>query len=233
MRLSIKCLVYCFLLNTLSWSASFKSLEQQGLKAYQQNDYRTAEVKWKKAKIKQPDNASIYFNLGHAQYRLQKYSQAVDNYKEVLKLNDTTLYALAKYNMGNALFKQAEANQLGKQEAQSQALQEYKKAMKSYQESYQLDTNYNPTLKNLELTSHRIEKLKQIQKELENQENQEQPPPSEQAKKAFQQAMQLVAQNKFVEAGETLKKVILVDHTAGKYREEFQRIQKILQVLGK
>ncbi len=225
--------ILLLILFSISWGDSFYSLSEKGQKAYQQQQYDSAVIFFEEAKIKSPERDDISFNLAHAYYKNKQFDQAKKLYQEGLQYGDSVLFPLYHYNLGNALFKQAEQALLQRKNNQKQtiqnAIEKYTQSIESYRNSYKLDSTSTSTEKNLNLSYHRLEKLKEFQKE-QKKNNKEQTPPSKDAKAKFKKVIELVNQNNFIKAEILLQDLIIKDPTAQIYKSNLKRISKINQI---
>ena len=83
--------LYCFAQGT--YNAQWK----KGADCYQQKQYDSAAYYFEQIAALKPQNATVYYNLGNAYYRLNKVGQAVLNYQRALKINPE--YKEAKENL--------------------------------------------------------------------------------------------------------------------------------------
>jgi Ca-activated chloride channel homolog len=75
-----------------------------GLDHYNQGDFDKALENFREQLKHEPDSPTINFNLGDANYRLQKYDEAFEAYSKAMVSSDPVLQEEAYYNAGNSLF---------------------------------------------------------------------------------------------------------------------------------
>jgi Ca-activated chloride channel family protein len=91
-------------------AASTRKLLAEGNAAYAETDYEAAAAAYQEALSRAPDSAPALYNLGSAYYRQGDYESAVEAYESALYFaKDPALSARARHNIGNCLFRQAEA----------------------------------------------------------------------------------------------------------------------------
>lgn len=149
---------------TPALAASASSLAQEGLAAYEKQDYETALKHFLDAQIKSPEDPALAYDAANAQYRLKRFEDARNSYQTALQALEkqgkaapaelASLKPKTLYNLGNAHFR----------------LNQLPEAAKSYEQTLKLDPNDEDAKKNLEL----VKKLLQDKKEQERKE-QEQP----------------------------------------------------------
>lgn len=95
---------------------------RSGNKQYAKGNFSQSEVEYKRALEKTPDTYEANFNLGNAQYKQERYDEAVKIFKR-LAADSTCMDQMAAchYNAGNAYFQQRKLRE---------ALEEYKSALR-------------------------------------------------------------------------------------------------------
>ncbi len=86
---AITLLVFCTLLLPVALFASgnYGTYWQKANSAYQQKNYDSAAYYYEKIAANKPTEATIYYNLGNAYYKLNKIGNAILNYQRALLLN--------------------------------------------------------------------------------------------------------------------------------------------------
>jgi Ca-activated chloride channel homolog len=69
-----------FLINCISQAQSLRGLVNEGVDKYNNKKFNDSEVNFKKGMDKDPNNFNAFFNLGDAQYKQQRYDEAVKTY---------------------------------------------------------------------------------------------------------------------------------------------------------
>jgi tetratricopeptide (TPR) repeat protein len=89
-----------------AFGQSTRSLNNEGVDAYESENYADAEVNFRKGAELDPKLFEPSFNLGDAYYKQGKYEEAIRAYQEAAaKTQDKKRQAEAWYNVGNALLK--------------------------------------------------------------------------------------------------------------------------------
>jgi Ca-activated chloride channel family protein len=122
-----------------------------GLDHYNQGDFDSALANFREELKHDPDSPTINFNLGDADYRLQKYDEAFEAYSKAMVSSDPTLQEKAYYNAGNSLF-------MAGNHAQDleQQLSNYYDARYQYSQALNRDPGDEQAKKNLRLLEERI-----------------------------------------------------------------------------
>ena len=145
--------------------SSTSSLTNKGNDHYENKRYQSAIEEYRKAQVKNPDNAAVHYNLATSLYKTDAFSEAGKHLQTAS--NDSKkseLQALALYNYGNTLYR------LGQYE---KAIEVYKKALDINPDDK--DAKYN--LEFLQKNKDRRDKEDQEQKkqDQDKKDNQEQP----------------------------------------------------------
>jgi Ca-activated chloride channel family protein len=145
-------LIVCLFITGVSNSQSLRNLVNKGVDKYKDKKYTDSEVDFRKGMEKAPENFQAKFNLGDAQYKQQRYDEALKSYQQALMASkDNELKAKTYFNIGNSLLKS----------------QKYKESINAYVNSLKLDPNDEEAKYNL---SYALNMLKQ-QKENKQQNN--------------------------------------------------------------
>ena len=125
----------------ISFNSSILSAE----KNYKEKNYNKAYEDYKKAQIDEPSNKVLKYNLGNTAYKLGKYEDAENVFKNLAKETESKeLKQKSTYNLGNAYYKQAKLEE----------------AEKAYEEALKLDGNDLSAKKNLEKVREELKKRK-------------------------------------------------------------------------
>lgn len=100
-----------------------RGLNKQGNEEFAQKKYQSAIADYQKAKIKDPDDGAIRYNLGTALYQTGQFRDARTEFQKAVDLSktDPELQAKSYYNLGNTEYR------LGNFEG---AIKDYKEALK-------------------------------------------------------------------------------------------------------
>lgn len=113
---------------------SARGLINDGVELYKDKKFGDSEVNFKKGMEKVPDSFNAYFNLGDAQYKQERYDEALKSYQQSLaKTGDKNLKAKAYHNIGNSLLKS----------------QKLKESVEAYKNALKLNPNDKDTKYNL------------------------------------------------------------------------------------
>ena len=113
-----------------------RTLIRKGNSNYQNNNFKKAELNYRKALVVHPKSRTANFNLANTLYSQQKFQESIDYYEKCVDKSDDKLSRARTYhNLGNALFK---ANQV------TEAIRAYENALKLNPSD--MDTKYNLAL---------------------------------------------------------------------------------------
>jgi len=103
MKRFINILLLIFL-NVACFAQSERKLIRDGNKSYEKNNYKQAEINYRKALTKNKESFSGNYNLGNALYKQKNYEEATKLYQS-LTSKKTNKDALARnyHNLGNSL----------------------------------------------------------------------------------------------------------------------------------
>ncbi len=121
----------------------------KGVKKYKKKKYAQSLKEFQKAKDYTLYDRKLDFNIGDALFKLGKYEEALNYYKNAINSSDENLKKSTYYNMGNVYYK----------------TKRYKQALDSYKNALKIDPSFKKAKKNLELT---IKKLKEKKKQNKN-----------------------------------------------------------------
>jgi len=86
------------------FSQSNAELKREGNREYINENYRTAEQKYRQA-LESESRADVMYNLGNSLYQQGEYKQALPYFQDAAEnLESSELRSMAHYNLGNALF---------------------------------------------------------------------------------------------------------------------------------
>jgi Ca-activated chloride channel homolog len=151
-------------------ATTLKAPANPGLDHYNQGDFARALENFREELKHDPDSPTINFNLGDANYRLQKYDEAFEAYSKAMVSSDLALQEKAYYNAGNSLF--MEGNHAQDLEQQ---LSNYYDARYQYNQALNRNPGDEQAKKNLRLLEERIkdaEKQKEEQQKRQTQQRQ-------------------------------------------------------------
>jgi Ca-activated chloride channel homolog len=137
-----------------------------GLDHYNQGDFDRALQSFREELKHDPDSPTINFNLGDANYRLQKYDEAFEAYSKAMVSGDLALQEKAYYNAGNSLFMEGNHTQ-----DLEQQLSNYYDARYQYNQALNRNPGDEQAKKNLRLLEERI---KEAEKQKEEQQRRQQ-----------------------------------------------------------
>lgn len=122
-------------------------LTRRGNKQFDKGNYSEADVQYKKALEKNPQNAKASFNLGNSQYRQENWEDAATSFTgTALNFeNDDQLKAESFYNLGNTLLQQ----------------QKYQEGVEAYKQSLRLNPNDEDARYNLAYAQQKLAQQQQ------------------------------------------------------------------------
>jgi len=141
-----------------NFAQSTRSLVNEGVDLYNEQNYADAEVNFKKGAEESPNNFEAKFNLGDAYYKQQRYDEAMKAYQSAFvdaknDLEKSDIY----YNIGNSLLKS----------------QKLKESIAAYKEALKLDPNDEQAKYNLSYALNQLnnQDQNQDQNQQQNDEN--------------------------------------------------------------
>lgn len=154
---------------------------QKGIAAYESGDYEEALRIYTDTLVDVPESPELHFNIGAANFKLEHYDQAMEEFRSVLASGQKELIAKAHYNIGNCLYRQAE--QAMTQGSGEEVIRKYEAAVQSYIEALKIDPDDVQAKRNIELIRRKI-------KEMLDRQQQQQPQPQDQEQTQDQQQQQ-------------------------------------------
>lgn len=144
-----------------------KEITWEANKDLEQDQFVSAEGKYRKAISKSSENAVAPYNLGNALYENESYSEAFGRFKQAGETaTDKAAKHQAYHNMGNVFMKN----------------KEYEKAVDTYKESLRNDPTDEETRYNLALAKEMLKKQQNEQKNNDDKDKKDQKDQKEQSK---------------------------------------------------
>lgn len=170
-----------YILTLLAWQFGFSQEETNGVdeeavvvsqnltyeanQELRSNDFISAEVDYRKAISKNPENVAAPYNLGRAYYNRESLGEAFSRFKQAgEKATDKSDKYRAYHNMGNVYMKN----------------KEYEKAVEAYKEALRNNPNDEETRYNLALAKEMLKKQQDEKKNDQNQDDQKEQDKEEQ-----------------------------------------------------
>ncbi|WP_457552160.1 VWA domain-containing protein [Desulfobacula sp.] len=91
--------------NGTAVAKTVSSSVKQGIKAFNDQNYEQAKKCFIDAQLENPENATLYYNIGAAAYMNKEYEQAQKNFIQAAKSKETRLQHDARYNLANTYYK--------------------------------------------------------------------------------------------------------------------------------
>lgn len=99
-------LLFVFSVPSIVFAQSDKQLVREGNKEFVNGQFNEAEINYRKALDKNPNNGTAQFNLGDAMYSQENYEKAAEVFEKTnMKGKSATERSDVYYNYGNALLK--------------------------------------------------------------------------------------------------------------------------------
>ncbi|MDB4768686.1 hypothetical protein OAG16_01300 [Saprospiraceae bacterium] len=173
-------------ISQLTFSQTTHKLLREGNKAYKEDNFTKAAEDYYKALAKDPSNIKGKFNLGNATYKNESFDEAIKHFSASAELaKNQQTKADAYYNLGNSLFKKAQA-------AKGEGLE---KSVEAYKNSLRLNPDDKDTKKNLALTQRLIQMQQEEQKQQQQQQDENQEEQNEEKQEQQEQEQQKEEQN--------------------------------------
>jgi Ca-activated chloride channel homolog len=136
--------------------ADYVDAVKKGNEAFSKQEYMKALERYHAAETDLPASPELDYNVAGALFGQGKYEEAVDKFTHALNTTDPQLAAKAHYNLGNTYYR----------------MQDYVKAIQSYEESLKLNPRDMDAKFNLELARRMLKEHSKPQQQ--NQQNQQQ-----------------------------------------------------------
>ena len=156
-------------LGCLAWTDIPRDRVVAGNRAFHAGEFTDAIEAYGQGLVDHPDSPVLNFNMGTANYKAGKYTEAISSFSRVQpQAADPKRTAKTTYNTGNAQYKLgAHAEEQNPQAA----LAAYTNALASYRRALDADPTDRDTKFNYEFVTKRLEEL---QEKLQNQQQQQQ-----------------------------------------------------------
>ena len=128
-------------------NAADRSKIEDGVKAYDKEQWDESLNKFQDALVDDPTNPLLHFNVGDVHYKKKNYDEAIKSFEKSLSTNDVSLQEKAYYNLGNSYYQNNKYQE---------AIDYYKKALELNPDD--LDAKYN-----LELVRAKIKEMSKKQ----------------------------------------------------------------------
>jgi Ca-activated chloride channel family protein len=184
----------------LAWMNPTRDRIEEGNHLFKQGQYDAAISKYGEVLVNDPDSPLLNFNMGDANYKAGKYTDAINSFARVRAgEDDPKRIAKVAYNVGNAQYRLAAAAEAEKPE---DALKAYAGALAAYRRALGADPTDQDAKFNYEFVSKKLDELKkkleeqkqQEQQKSDQQQDQQQPQDQQQQKEQKDQQAQQQAQ---------------------------------------
>lgn len=157
---------------------------RQGNRSYEDQNYKEAEIQYRKSLDRNAASVPGRYNLGNALYKQKNYQEAILSFDSVLKTDPgDRILSQAYYNLGNSLLKHA----LDSAGAQSNALPE---SIEAYKQSLRLNPSDSSAKYNLSYAQHLLRQQEQQQQQDNQQQDQQQQEQQQQEQQQQEQQQQ-------------------------------------------
>lgn len=212
-------ILLCFCCNYIFSQTDVRPIIEKGNSFYNKNDFKNAAVQYKHACQLDSLSFDAWYNFGNALCQMKKYILSTEAYDKALKLtSDKTLKANILHNVGNIACEQ----------------RKYEEAVNFYKQSLLLNPKDEDTRYNLAYAQKNLEIQKQLE-ELENQKKEkepEKPKPSQFAEECLKKAQELVQQYKFADALQVMNDGLAKDKTVGLFNEFTKKLEGIVNIIN-
>ena len=165
--IGILCVLAAVVLVQPAGAATLRSLVNEGNERYSGEEYEEALKSYRLAAEENPDSFHAHFNLGAALYRIGEHTQAIGSFQLAAQLareaGDAQNEALARYNLGNALFRSSDADARTNPRV---AIETLEKSVESYRQALEREPGLSNAEHNIALARR---KMKELLEMLQNQ----------------------------------------------------------------
>lgn len=142
---------------------------RQGNAFYDQGQFEQALGTYQEAVTPERISPELDFNIGNTFYQMKKFDEALDTYRKVYSKEKSALNREAQFNIGAALYRQAEAalaeqDAAGATEKLKQSLEQYKQLLRRGPVDEDLKYNYCQVRR----------KLRELEQQQESEQKQQQ-----------------------------------------------------------
>ncbi len=124
----------------------FSSEAQDGVDLYNQEEYTQALKSFEAARLSNPEDGNVLYNLANTHYQLGNFDHAVEAFEAAEStLNDPSMKQKTHYNRGNAYYRKGDVEE----------------AIKAYKKALELDPSDTDAKFNLEYARKQYERAKQ------------------------------------------------------------------------
>jgi Ca-activated chloride channel family protein len=146
----------------------------EGNNLYNEEKFDEALNKYRDAQVHDPESSLLKFNIGDAQYKMNKYEEAIKEYEASLNSDDVLKQAQSYYNIGNTLYR----------------LNKLPESIIAYKQSLELNPDDEDAKYNLEFVRKKLKDQAQKQQQDPQQQQQQQQDQQQQQQNQDQQQQQ-------------------------------------------
>lgn len=147
------------LIGNTAYGSPFGSEAQDGVDLYNQEEYAQALKSFEAARLSNPEDGNVLYNLANTHYQLGNFDHAVEAFEAAEStLNDPSMKQKTLYNRGNAYYRMGDVEE----------------AIKSYKKALELDPKDTDAKFNLEYARKQYERAKQANRISPKDKNQNQ-----------------------------------------------------------
>ncbi len=149
-------------------------------KLYDQAEYSRASEEYRKLLEKDPENSTLHYNAGAADYKDGRFDTAEEQFESALKTEDLSIQEKAYFNLGDTFYRKGEASFKSDRNG---TIESWKQAVESYENAVKLNPSNEDAVFNRDFVRKKLEDLmkqtpprqkQQEQKKDQQQEQQEQ-----------------------------------------------------------
>ncbi len=155
------------------WSNEQRKAERH----FRKNNFEQALRYYENARLKDPDNPALDYNVGNVYHMDDRFQEAVDEYSKAIPRSQPVLEEITHYNMGNTFYRMGDVNR---------AVESYINALLENPEDYDAKHNLEMALRMMEQQQQKQQQQKNKQEKNEEEkeeedkgEKKEQPQPRE------------------------------------------------------
>lgn len=176
-----------FFQNADALAASVFSNVKNGIEFYEAQAFEKAKQHFIDAQLEDPENQTLYYNIGAAAYQNKEYELALDNFIQAIQSEDPVINHDARFNLANTYYR------LGRFD---EAIKEYEQILKEFPDDQEAKENLEFVKNRKKERKNQVSRQNQNQQSKKTDQDKEQEPKDEKQNGSDQNRQQYQAQNR-------------------------------------